>query len=59
MTSSIAATDALVLVGLANSRANARRGIEQRGHHLNGEPLSDASRLLVREDAVAGRFLVP
>jgi tyrosyl-tRNA synthetase len=66
-TSTIAATvlseglpvvDALVQIGLASSKGDARRGLQQRGFSVNGEPVSEAERRLGVGDLIAGRFVV-
>jgi len=50
--------DALVQVGLASSKSDARRGLQQRGFSVNGEALAEADRRLGTQDLVAGRFIV-
>jgi tyrosyl-tRNA synthetase len=42
--------DLLVASGLANSKADARRGIEGRGFYLNDEPIESATLRLVESD---------
>jgi tyrosyl-tRNA synthetase len=53
--------DVLVASGLANSKADARRGIQGRGFYLNGEPI-DSVELQIGEDALQGppeaRFII-
>ena len=44
--------DALVLVGLASSKSEARRGIQGRGYYLNNEPITDVEYTLTQEDLV-------
>jgi tyrosyl-tRNA synthetase len=44
--------------GLAASRGEARRGVEQGGIYLNNQRVTDAARVVTRDDAVEGRFLV-
>jgi tyrosyl-tRNA synthetase len=50
--------DALVQVGLASSKGDARRGLQQRGFSVNGEPVSEVERKLGVADLVSGRFVV-
>ena len=50
--------DALVQVGLASSKSDARRGLQQRGFSVNGEAVSEAERRLGVGDLIAGRFVV-
>jgi tyrosyl-tRNA synthetase len=50
--------DALVQVGLASSKGDARRGLQQRGFSVNGEPVAEAERKLGETDLIAGRFVV-
>jgi len=50
--------DALVQVGLASSKSDARRGLQQRGFSVNGEPVSETERKLGVSDLIAGRFVV-
>ena len=49
--------DALVLAGLASSRADAKRGVEQKGFSINGQPAT-TGRSLSEEDLLAGRYVV-
>ena len=49
--------DALVTAGLASSKAEAKRGLEQKGFSVNGEAAA-AGRSLVEEDLLAGRYVV-
>ena len=49
--------DALVLAGLASSRADAKRGVEQKGFSINGQPATPG-RSLSEEDLLAGRYVV-
>ncbi len=56
--SGLGAADALVKVGLATSRGDARRGIQGKGFSLNGAPLADAERRLAASDLLAGRYLL-
>jgi tyrosyl-tRNA synthetase len=48
----------LVDAGVAASKGEARRGVEQGGIYLNNERVGDAGRVVTREDALEGRFLV-
>ena len=50
--------DALVQVGLASSKGDARRGLQQRGFSVNGEPVTEAERKLDASDLLAGRFVM-
>jgi tyrosyl-tRNA synthetase len=50
--------DALLQAGLASSKSDARRGLQQRGFSVNGEPVAEADRKLGTDDLVAGRFIV-
>jgi tyrosyl-tRNA synthetase len=56
--SALSVTDALVRVGLATSRGDARRGIQGKGFSLNGAPIADAERKLADADLLAGRYLL-
>jgi tyrosyl-tRNA synthetase len=56
--SALSVTDALVRVGLATSRGDARRGIQGKGFSLNGAPVADAERKLADADLLAGRYLL-
>ena len=49
--------DALVTAGLASSKADAKRGVEQKGFSVNGEA-GGAGRMLNEEDLLAGRYIV-
>jgi len=49
--------DALVLAGLASSKADAKRGVEQKGFSINGQPATPG-RSLSEEDLLAGRYVV-
>ncbi len=53
----VALVDALVTAGLASSKAEAKRGLEQKGFSVNGEAAA-AGRSLVEEDLLAGRYVV-
>jgi tyrosyl-tRNA synthetase len=50
--------DLLADAGVAASKGEARRGVEQGGIYLNNERVGDAGRVVTREDAIEGRFLV-
>ncbi|MBK9516931.1 MAG: tyrosine--tRNA ligase [Anaeromyxobacter sp.] len=50
--------DALVKVGLASSRGDARRGLQGKGFSLNGAALEAADRALSADDLLAGRYVV-
>ena len=50
--------DALVAVGLAESRNAARRTIAEGGASVNGEKVTDAERLVVGDDVLHGRVVV-
>ena len=49
--------DALVTSGLASSKADAKRGLEQKGYSINGDP-AVAGRVLGEGDLLAGRYVV-
>jgi len=49
--------DALVLAGLASSKADAKRGVEQKGFSVNGQSATPG-RSLNEEDLLAGRYVV-
>jgi tyrosyl-tRNA synthetase len=50
--------EALVRAGLASSKGEARRGIQQSGFSLNGSPLADAERALGSEDLLGGNYIL-
>lgn len=50
--------DALVSAGLATSKADARRGIQQQGFSVNGIRLAEADRRLTAGDLLHGRYVV-
>jgi tyrosyl-tRNA synthetase len=50
--------DALELTGLAKSRADARRTIDQGGAYVNNVQQTDASRTLVKKDLLHDRYVV-
>jgi tyrosyl-tRNA synthetase len=54
----LGAADALVKVGLATSKGDARRGIQGKGFSLNGVALADGERRLSSADLLAGRYLM-
>ncbi len=56
--SGIGIADALVQSGLASSRGDARRGLQQRGFSVNGVVVEDAARTLGPDDLLAGRYVV-
>jgi tyrosyl-tRNA synthetase len=51
-------TDALVRAGLAQSKSEARRGVEQRGFSINGTPVGDVDRRLGPDDLLAGHHVL-
>jgi tyrosyl-tRNA synthetase len=50
--------DALVRVGLAASKAEARRGIQQNGFSVNGTPISEPDRVLAPGDLRDGGYIL-
>jgi tyrosyl-tRNA synthetase len=50
--------DALVRVGLAASKSEARRGIQQKGFSINGALLGEADRVLGTGDLQSGRYVL-
>ncbi len=54
----LGAADALVKVGLASSRGDAKRGIQGKGFSLNGAPIEAADRALSGADLLAGRYVM-
>jgi tyrosyl-tRNA synthetase len=48
----------LARAGVASSKGDARRGVEQGGIYLNSERVSDPLKRIRREDALHGRLLV-
>jgi tyrosyl-tRNA synthetase len=58
LTEGLPVVDALVQVGLAGSKGDARRGLQQRGFSVNGEPVAEAERKVGVADLLAGRFVV-
>jgi len=54
----LAAVDALVQAGLATSKGEARRGIQQNGFSINGAPVGEGDRLLGAGDLRAGGYVL-
>jgi tyrosyl-tRNA synthetase len=54
----LTAADALVRVGLATSKGDARRGIQGRGFSLNGTQIEGAERALTGADLLAGGYVL-
>jgi tyrosyl-tRNA synthetase len=54
----LAVAEALVRAGLASSKAEARRGIQQGGFSVNGAPAGEVDRRLGPADILAGRFVL-
>jgi len=54
----LAVSEALVRAGLASSKAEARRGIQQGGFSVNGAPAGEVDRRLGPADILAGRFVL-
>jgi tyrosyl-tRNA synthetase len=52
----LSVVDALVQTGLAASKGEARRGIQQNGFSVNGAPVGEADRRLGSTDLRAGRY---
>jgi tyrosyl-tRNA synthetase len=50
--------DALVRVGLASSKGDARRGIQGNGFSLNGDAVPAPDRRLCAADLLAGRYVM-
>jgi tyrosyl-tRNA synthetase len=50
--------DALVRVGLASSKGDARRGIQGKGFLVNGEPVASADRALGPADLLHGAYVM-
>jgi tyrosyl-tRNA synthetase len=50
--------DALVTAGLASSKADARRGLQQKGFSVNGTAVEDAGRSLTDGDLLGGRYIM-
>ncbi len=56
--SGIGIADALVQSGLASSKGDARRGLQQRGSSVNGVVVEDATRTIGPDDLLAGRYVM-
>ncbi len=54
----VSAVDALVQAGLAASKGEARRGIQQNGFSINGAPVGEADRQLGTGDLRAGSYVL-
>jgi tyrosyl-tRNA synthetase len=54
----LGAADALVKVGLATSKGDAKRGIQGKGFSLNGVQVADGERKLTGADLLAGRYVM-
>jgi len=54
----LAIAEALTGSGLAGSKGEARRGIEQRGFAINGEKVEDPETRITTRDLLAGRYVV-
>ncbi len=54
----LSAVDALVQAGLAASKGEARRGIQQNGFSINGAPVGEADRQLGTGDLRAGSYVL-
>jgi len=54
----LSAVDALVKVGLATSKSDARRGIAGKGFLLNGEPIPAPERALGATDLLHGKYVM-
>jgi tyrosyl-tRNA synthetase len=50
--------EALVQAGLASSKSDARRGLQQRGFSVNGIPVAEPDRRLGGADLLAGRYIM-
>jgi tyrosyl-tRNA synthetase len=50
--------DALVQAGLASSKGDARRGLQQCGFSVNGEPVGEVDRRLGADDLLADRYIM-
>jgi tyrosyl-tRNA synthetase len=50
--------DALLAAGLASSKAEARRGLQQKGFAVNGEKVDGPDRTLGPDDLLAGGYIV-
>jgi len=56
--STLGILDALVKVGLADSKGEARRGIQGKGYSLNGEPIQSVDRQFGPGDLLAGGYVM-
>jgi tyrosyl-tRNA synthetase len=56
--SGLGVVDALVRVGLATSKAEARRGIQQNGFSVNGTPVGEPDRVLEPGDLREGGYIL-
>jgi tyrosyl-tRNA synthetase len=54
----LGAADALVKVGLATSKGDAKRGIQGKGFSLNGVQVADGERKLTGADLLVGRYVM-
>src|SRR5512138_816523 len=54
----LAAPDALVKVGLATSKGDARRGIQGKGFSVNGQPIAAPERTLGAADLLHGKYVM-
>jgi tyrosyl-tRNA synthetase len=54
----LSVADALVRVGLASSKGDARRGIQGKGFSVNGATVGDAERRLAASDLLAGGYVL-
>ena len=58
VTQGISVVDALLTVGLASSKADARRGIQGGGFSVNGAKITEDSQVLGQADLLAGRYIL-
>ena len=54
----VSLAEALVTAGLAASKGEARRGLEQKGYSVNGEKIEDPARGLGPADLKGGRYIL-
>jgi tyrosyl-tRNA synthetase len=54
----IGVVDALLTVGLASSKADARRGIRGGGYSVNGDKITGDNQVLGRANLLAGRYIL-
>ena len=54
----VALAEALVAAGLAASKSEARRGLEQSGFAVNGEKITDPARVLGPADLKGGKYIL-